>query len=247
MTKTKKTSVLHSKLEELSSILDDLLLHAPHHQTQSHESLSKDIKNKIAFIRKLLSAEVASNSHSPPPPSISPHHLHHLSERLASMEKAFHAWDTHKTLSSQDIHIIDKDCSACSCTESCFNDEEEEEEEEVFHDDDVIDTDKAMVEFHDEEEKKNKVGGFDRIESFANYEDTEEFLEDSSGAMVERKKLLGSDEETRSRGGSSSCCAKACGFVLGMMFLMGFIIILIFCCCFLDLSVEEHSFVPLPT
>ncbi|KAL4389888.1 hypothetical protein HN51_010834 [Arachis hypogaea] len=228
---TKKSSVLHSKLQELSSILDDLLLHAPD-QTQSHESLSKDIKNKIAFIRKLLSAEVASNSQSPL--SSSPHHLHHISERLASLEKAFHAWNTHQTLSPEDINI-DND-STCSCS----NDEDgEEEEEEVFHDD-VGDTDKDMVEFHDERET-TKVG-FDRIASFANYEDAKEFFEGSSRLRVERKEL-GSKEETR-RGGNSACYAKACGFMLGM-FLMGFII-LIFCGCF-DPSVEQHSFAALPT
>ncbi|QHO34688.1 uncharacterized protein DS421_9g269050 [Arachis hypogaea] len=213
---TKKSSVLHSKLQELSSILDDLLLHAPN-QKQSHESLSKDIKNKIVFIRKLLSAEVASNSQSPL--SSSPHHLNHSSERLASLENAFHAWDTHKTLSPEYINI-DND-STCSCS----NDDgkrEGEEEEEVFHDD-VGDTDKDMVEFHDEREI-TKIG-FDRIASFANYEDAKEFFAGSSRLRVERKELR-SKEETR-RGGNSACYAKACGFVLGM-FLMG-LIILIFC------------------
>ena len=249
---TKRYSILQSKLHELESILDDLLLHGP--ETQSHDSLSKDIKQKIAFIRNLLSAEVASH------PS-KPHHLQHISHRLATLEKAFHDWDTYRTLSYEEL---DKD-STCSCTESCLNDDGEalheaglvvfEDPEELFHD---HVGDKALVEFNGSvvETQKNKVG-FDKLASFV-YEDAEEFFEGFGGdeELVEfnggllrkgeeewkdvrpERKELESDVRRGSACGKK-CCAGACGFVFGM-FLMGFIMVTLSGC--FHHSVEQASF-----
>ncbi|KAH1234745.1 hypothetical protein GmHk_09G026867 [Glycine max] len=69
---------LQAKLQELQSILDQALLLGP--ETQSPDSFSNDIKHKLAFIGNLLAAQVSSHHPS------KPHHLHHISERLFTME-----------------------------------------------------------------------------------------------------------------------------------------------------------------
>ncbi|KAL5143478.1 hypothetical protein HKD37_09G026419 [Glycine soja] len=81
---------LQAKLQELQSILDQALLLGP--ETQSPDSFSNDIKHKLAFIGNLLAAQVSSHHPS------KPHHLHHISERLFTMESDFHHWDSFRSL-----------------------------------------------------------------------------------------------------------------------------------------------------
>ncbi|RDY00283.1 hypothetical protein CR513_16541, partial [Mucuna pruriens] len=228
---TKRYKNLEAKLRELQSILDEALLLGP--ETQFHDSISKDIKQKLAFIGILLSAEVASH------PS-KPHHLHHISERLSTLERRFHQWNSSRTLSYQDF---DKD-STCSCTNSCLNDDETdlmpfEDPQKPFS---YSNCEKAMVVEYSgnvSEATKKPSGeinnGFDKLASF---EDAEDFFEDFVGDMeivefdgallrkTEGKGKKDTDlERDEGRRGSTfgeKCCALAGGVVIGMI-LMGFI------------------------
>ena len=88
---------LQAKLQEIQSILDQALLLGP--ETQSPDSFSNDIKHKLAFIGNLLAAQVSSHHPS------KPHHLHHISERLSTMESDFHHWDSFRSLPCHDFDI----------------------------------------------------------------------------------------------------------------------------------------------
>nr|KYP67910.1 hypothetical protein KK1_021525 [Cajanus cajan] len=196
---TKSYKNVEAELEELQSMLDEALLLGP--ETESHDSISNDIKQRFAFIGNLLSAEVASH------PS-KPHHLHHVSERLATMEREFHHWDSFRTLP---FHDLDKD-STCSCTDSCLNDDGDETELTAF-------------------EENN---GSDKFASL-DYEDAEDFLEDfggdnelvefDGGILIKTRKDNGLEREERreSRVGNK-CCAVAAGVLVGIIF-MGFIMV----------------------
>ncbi|KAK7263853.1 hypothetical protein RJT34_31450 [Clitoria ternatea] len=251
MTKNYKT--LQSKLQELESILDEALLQDP-------DTVSHDIKQKFAFVRKLLSAEVASH------PS-KPHHLHQISEWLAKMEKGFHQWDASRTFSSHDSAKQ----STCSCTESRVNDDGEalDDSELIVFDDPEklfpgVIGEKAIVEYSGavadpngcvyEEQQKGKIS--DKLGPLV-YEDAEDCFEDYAGdkELVEFVgALLGKTEEEgkkdndleREKGRGCTfgkkCCALACGFVIGMT-VMGFIMVN-FSGCFY--YVGKESFV-LPT
>ncbi|KAJ1384593.1 hypothetical protein SESBI_42422 [Sesbania bispinosa] len=221
---TKSYLILQAKISELESILNDALLLGP--ETHSHD----DIKQKLAFIGNLLSAEIASH------PS-KPHHLHHISQRLASLEKVFHDWDTFRTFSSADL--FDRD-STCSCTESCLNDDGDESELIVFEDpqklfpDFIGDNNKAIVEFRGyekEETGKNNIGT-DKLGSF-DYEDAEDCfaagdkeLMEFDGGLVRKTEGEEEEEDNNERRdsafGKKVCCAFAGGVVIGMIF-MGFI------------------------
>ncbi|TKY68008.1 hypothetical protein E2542_SST10905 [Spatholobus suberectus] len=254
---TRSYKKLQAKLQELQSVLDEALLLGS--ETQSHDSISNDIKQKFAFIGNLLSAEVASH------PS-KPHHLHHISERLSTLEREFHQWDSFRTLSFNDS---DKD-STCSCTESCLNDDGEardgtdsvafEEPEKIFPDSNC---EKAMVEYGGAvseatgyvEEKKQTgeiKNGFDKLASF-DYEDAEDFFEDFAGDMelvefdgallskTEEEGKKDNDlerEQRRDNTFGKECCALAAGIVIGMI-LMAFIMVNISGCFH---YVEEVSF-----
>ncbi|CAL0329437.1 unnamed protein product [Lupinus luteus] len=176
----KNYSILHAKVHELESIVDELFLLGP--DTESHHSLSKDIiKQKLDFIWNLLSAEVASH------PS-KPHHLHHISQRLEELDKTFHQWEPSPTLSHD--HYFDKD-STSSCTDSCFNDDGE------AHDDE-----KALVEFNGSEKEIEKVASFV-------YEDAEEWFEEFDGdrEVVESESDEMKREEIRECALGSKCFA----------------------------------------
>lgn len=215
---TKSYSILQAKLQELESILDELLLLDPDTQ-----SLSKDIiKQKLDFIGNLLSAEVASH------PS-KPHHLHHISQKLAALDKFFHAWDASRTFPHEEF---DKD-SSCSCTESCLNDDGEAlglVPEFVG--------DKALVEFNGEKETA-KI--FDKMGSF-DYEDAEDYFEgDKQLVEFDRDQLK--REETRDGAFGRKCCALLGGIVIGMV-LMGFITVVNLFDCF---HYVEHTSFTIPT
>lgn len=222
---------MQSKLRELQCILDEALLLGP--ETQSHDSISNEIKQKFAFIGNLLSAEVASH------PS-KPHHLHHISERLSTLEKEFHQWDSFRSLPCHDDS--DRD-STCSCTESCHNDDGEalddtdlvdfEETEKIFLDSNC---EKGIVEYGGYVEKEKHIGEMDNLD----YEDADDFFKDfagekgivefdcallgKSGEEGEKNNDLEGEERKESTIGKKCCCALASGVVIGMI-LMGFIMV----------------------
>lgn len=250
---TQRYSTLRAKLEELESILNDALLKGP--EAHSHD----DIKQKLAFIRNLFSAEVAAASSSSSNPS-RPHHLHHISQKLATLEKKFHACgDTYggKFFNGEEP---DKD--------SAYSDGEGEGEGEGVVDDDTdlivfegqeklfpdfIAEEKAIVEFRGDE----KTVGFDKLGSFV-YEDAEDFFAGENKELVEfdgglvrkTEKKLGKDGEleraedrrAESGFGKTCCCALGGGIVIGM-FLMGFIMVNLSGCFH---NVEQASFL-IPT
>ncbi|KAK7258226.1 hypothetical protein RIF29_32780 [Crotalaria pallida] len=224
---TKSYSILHAKVHELQTTLDDLLLLGP--DTESHHHQSKEnIKQKLDFIRNLLNAEVASH------PS-EPDRLQHISERLEALDKAFQQWDnTSPTFPYQDNDFDDKD-STCSCTESCFNDDGE-----GFVDFDDVVGDKALVEFNGGDKEKT-----DNMPSFV-YEDAEQCFEDFDGdkelVEYERDDELRREERRDGAFGSKCCCALVGGVVIGMVF-MGFVMTSLSDC---FLYVDQTSF-PIPT
>lgn len=108
----KTFSILHKKLEEL-----ELQLHHALSQTPT-STLSQEIQQKFVFMANLLSAEAASCP-------TEPRHLSHIARRLSQLEAAF------RDLGEGEDYFLDHvdDSSACSCTESCLNDENENEDE----------------------------------------------------------------------------------------------------------------------
>lgn len=235
---------LQAKLQELQSILDEALLLGP--DIQSQDSISNDIKHKLAFIGNLLTAEVASHHPS------KPHHLHHISERLSTMERDFHHWDSFRSLPCNDF---DKD-SICSCTDSCLNDDETdliafEDPEKLLLDSNC---EKAMVEYSgavaeatgyvDEEKQRGEMNnGSNKLASF-DYEDAEDFFEDFAGdkelaefdgALLRKTEKEGKKdndlerEESRNSTFGERCSTLAAGVVIGMI-LMGFIMVNISAC-----------------
>ncbi|KAK7401152.1 hypothetical protein VNO78_12471 [Psophocarpus tetragonolobus] len=241
---------LHAKLTELQAILDEALLLGP--KTQSQDSISNEIKNKLAFAGNLLSAEAASD------PS-KPHHLHHISEMLSTMQRNFHHWDSFRSLP---CHDFDKDHSSCSCTDDHETDLVEDPEE-LFanfekasgyveeekqrgsgtddHETDLVeDPEKLFPDCNCEkakgyvgeeklrEEMKNELGKFASLE----YEDAEEYFQEFEGEMElvefefdgEKNNDLEREERRHNATFGERCCALACGVVIGMI-LMGFIMV----------------------
>lgn len=118
---TKGYSILQKKLEELESgLIQVLCLPADDHETPYHRQyLSQDIEQRLEFLKNLLSAEVATNQ------TTNPHHLDHISQRLAQLESDFRKWDDCRTSAVNTTNFDDDDDvgSTCSCMESCFNDD----------------------------------------------------------------------------------------------------------------------------
>ncbi|KAK7312085.1 hypothetical protein VNO77_35656 [Canavalia gladiata] len=237
---------LQAKVEELESILDEALLVGP--GTESHDSISNDIKQKIDFIENLISAEVASHTSMP-------HHLHHISERFASLK---YQWETSRTFSfSYDDDNLGKDSiSTCSCTESCLNEALDETELIVFEEQEKLFPDsfgeKALVEFRGEangsvenhEEKEKIENGVDKLASSvcedADFAGDKELVEFNGGDLVTKIEEEGKKNHDFQRESilGKKCCALAAGFVIGIIF-MGFIMVNISDCFY---YVQQVSF-----
>ncbi|KAF5731069.1 hypothetical protein HS088_TW19G00673 [Tripterygium wilfordii] len=104
-------SILQKKLQRLESKLNEALSLPP--DSPHHDRYSRDIEQRFAFLKTLLSAELASQ------PANS-HHLQHIERTLNELEAAYHDWNNFKTSTLDHIDTA----STCSCTESCFNDDE---------------------------------------------------------------------------------------------------------------------------
>ncbi|KAK8598837.1 hypothetical protein V6N13_076783 [Hibiscus sabdariffa] len=111
---TKRYTTLQKKLKELESQLNQAL--SLPLETTSHQSFSQDIQQRFLFLNNLLSAEVSSGPRNP-------FHLQHIAKRVLELEAAFKEWDSFQ--SSAPDHV--EEGSACSCTESCLNDDGESE------------------------------------------------------------------------------------------------------------------------
>ncbi|QCD89004.1 hypothetical protein DEO72_LG3g3558 [Vigna unguiculata] len=224
---TQSSKILHAKLEELQGMLDDALLLGP--DTHSHDSTSSDIKQKLAFMNNLLSAELSSH------PS-QPHYLDQISEWLSTMERNFKKWDSSRP--GHHGHDMDKD-STSSNTDSCVNDDGEALDETGkvdFEDPEKVclnsDGEKGMVaeetECVEEEKETGELkNGSDNLVS-SDYEEAEEFLEEFAGEK-ELVEFEGNDlekEERRESAFGERCGALACGVVIGMI-LMTFIVFML--------------------
>ncbi|OMO98128.1 hypothetical protein COLO4_14128 [Corchorus olitorius] len=109
---TKRYKILQKKLKELESELNQVF--ALSHDTPLDQHISQDIENKFLFLNNLLSAEITSSPRKP-------YHLQHIAQRLLELDAAFH-----QNLAPDHV----EKGSACSCTESCLNDDGEAEVEE---------------------------------------------------------------------------------------------------------------------
>ncbi|OMO94911.1 hypothetical protein CCACVL1_05711 [Corchorus capsularis] len=110
---TKRYKILQKKLKELESELNQVFA-LSQVDTPLDQHISQDIENKFLFLNNLLSAEIASSPQKP-------YHLQHIAQRLLELDAAFH-----QNLAPDDV---DKGW-ACSCTESCLNDDGEAEDVE---------------------------------------------------------------------------------------------------------------------
>lgn len=110
---TKRYFILQRKLEDIESELRSVFS-LPASRTPSRQFLSQCVRQRLLFLNNLLSAEFASAPKRP-------QHLHHVAQRLANLEAAFHAWDNEEDEAG---HAEDEDVSVCSCTESCLRDNE---------------------------------------------------------------------------------------------------------------------------
>lgn len=222
---TKSSERLQAKLQELQGMLEEALLLGP--ETHSHDSISSNIKQKLAFLSSLLNAELAS--HSSPPA-----YLNHISERLFAMQRNFNKWDSYRSV--QPGHDVDKD-STSSHTDSCVNDDGEALNETGmigFEDPEKVclhsNGEKGMVaEVTDcvEEETGELKNGSDNLVS-SDYEEAEEFFEEFAGEK-ELVEFEGNDlekEERRESRFRGRCGVLICGVVIGMI-LMIFIIFML--------------------
>lgn len=110
---------MQEKLQELEaklSIVSSLPAGSPHHHLHS-----ECIQQRFAFLKNLLSAEIACR------PS-KPSHLGHIGKRLAELEIAFREyWDVQdrSRRSVGDMNIYFDTVSVCSCDESSLEDDGE--------------------------------------------------------------------------------------------------------------------------
>lgn len=93
---------LQKKLEKLESDLTELINEEP----VETETASR-YHQRLNFLKNLVSAEKESH------PS-SPHHLHHIEQKIAFLESAFQ--------SSSPLHHL-QPLPTCSCTHACFKEE----------------------------------------------------------------------------------------------------------------------------
>lgn len=114
---TKLYKILRKKLKELKAELI-YVFSIPEEKNPYHQLLSEEIEQRFLFLKKLLSAEIASN------PS-KPHHLQHIAQRLNELETAFREWGDDHRRTSADVNNFDDSASICSCDESCRNDDGE--------------------------------------------------------------------------------------------------------------------------
>ncbi|KAL6321817.1 hypothetical protein AAG906_035514 [Vitis piasezkii] len=106
----KRYAILQKKLQELESQLNQVISFPS--ATPCHQLLAESIQQRFLFFNNLLSAETVSHPKRP-------HHLRHIAQRLTELESAFHAWDEFRTSAPDHVETG----SACSCTESCLNDD----------------------------------------------------------------------------------------------------------------------------
>ncbi|WCJ36485.1 hypothetical protein M5689_017682 [Euphorbia peplus] len=125
---TKGYKILRKKLQEVETLLKKVLFLPP--ETPQHEQDAEDIEQRLDFLNNLFTAEVSSNPENA-------HHLKHIGKKLVLLENVFKQWNEFRT--TPDNKSLDT-VSACSCNESCFNDDEVEGEE-----------------FLEEEEKKEEI------------------------------------------------------------------------------------------
>lgn len=233
----KSSKKLMAKLQELQCMLEEALLLGP--ESHSHDSIASEIKQKLAFLNSLVSAEVASGSSQP-------HDLHPISERLSTLERDFNNWDCFRSVLPG--HDMDRD-STSSHTDSCVNDDGEGPRETglgVFEGPEKVcvnsDCEKGMVaevvDYVEEEKERGELkNGSDAVVS-SDYEEAEEFFEEFAGEE-ELVELVGDDLERESRFGER-CPALACGVVIGMILMAFAIFMLNASDCFY--YVEEMSF-----
>lgn len=115
MTKTKRSSVLQKRLQKLESELSTVFS-LPPQSSQDHLNISEYIEKRFQFLRKLLSAEIASHPKKP-------YNLHNITRRLTELETAFSQWENSNSIALTFHHEDFEPVSTCSCSESFVNDD----------------------------------------------------------------------------------------------------------------------------
>ncbi|KAJ0041996.1 hypothetical protein Pint_17222 [Pistacia integerrima] len=115
MTKTKRSSVLQKRLQKLESELS-IVFSLPSQSSQDHLKISEYIQKRFQFLRKLLSAEIASHPKKP-------YNLHNITRRLTELETAFTQWENSNSIALTFHHEDFEPVSTCSCSESFVNDD----------------------------------------------------------------------------------------------------------------------------
>ncbi|PQQ04357.1 hypothetical protein Pyn_31270 [Prunus yedoensis var. nudiflora] len=233
----KGSLILQKKLNEVEAQLNHVLSLPPEDPSTTpcrHQLQCYDMEQRLAFVKTLLCAEMASH------PS-KPHHLKHMAWRLGELEKIFHDWNSFTLTSAElDQYRVDHDGngdggdgrSTCSCTESCLDDDDcktsaddsvigsqsERNEEAAEGGSEVEENNKEMpmvvfnnsVFEHDEGEEEMK----EKVTKDEERDDVVELMKRSSSNRI-------SEEEVERKRGSSgvgmTCGAMVTGWMLGMV------------------------------
>ncbi|KAH0979094.1 hypothetical protein GBA52_006271 [Prunus armeniaca] len=233
----KRSLILQKKLNEVEAQLNHVLSLPPEDPSTtpcSHQLQRYDMEQRLAFVKTLLCAEMASH------PS-KPHHLKHMAWRLGELEKIFHDWNSFTLTSAElDQYHVDRDGngdgddgrSTCSCTESCLDDDDcktsaddsligspsERDKEAAEGGSEVEENNKEMpmvvfnnsVFEHDEGEEEMK----EKVTEDEERDDVVEVMKRSSSNRI-------SEEEVERKRGSSgvgmTCGAMVTGWMLGMV------------------------------
>lgn len=240
---TKRYSILQKKLQELEFQLNSIFSFSEDH---IDDDLSADIRQRLAFAKSLLAAEMACHP-------TKPQHLSHMSHRLDALDNAFLDWSG---FGNYPVHHHVDEASSCSCTESCLNDDGEVSDEvppplvsPVYRDAEVVLEDDVLSEegFEDDDDR------------FAMVEHDHEGLDEETASfgdvafldcLVGEKRDCGVGDKIETdhervvyvEKGKESWFSRAVagGMVLGMAF-MGFVMT-IFSGCFEDYNRQFDNF-----
>ncbi|KAK8658863.1 hypothetical protein V6N13_029082 [Hibiscus sabdariffa] len=228
----KRNTILQKKLKELESILNQAL--SLPLETASHQSFSQDIQQRFLFLNNLLSAEVSSGPRNP-------FHLQHIAKRVLELEAAFKEWDSFQ---SSALDHVEKG-SACSCTESCLNDDDDDGEtvaEEGSTDHQLISLSdleqaaeastelslaKAGLDFEGFKEQDRKVEHGEKHEMSESEEEEEEkvWVEAKKRIMIREEEEEEEEEEERNGAWLGECwAALGSGILIGMILMAVFMV-----------------------
>ncbi|GMJ05958.1 hypothetical protein HRI_004265000 [Hibiscus trionum] len=231
---TKRYTILQKKLKDLESQLNQALSLPPN--TPSHQTLSQDIQQRFLFLNNLLSAELSSGP-------TNPFHLQHIANRVLELEAVFKDWDTFQ--SSGLDHVYKG--SACSCTESCLNDDDEaaadEGSSELISLSDLEQAAEASTELR-------LVGGLD-FQGFKEQDEAElehvekhEMSEREEEDWVEEAKRSVVREEEEELNGVRLGSCLASGVLIGMILMAVFMAVFSGCFPCYEVSDYTHSLSP---